>query len=312
MLERWWHDHSLVNGVFKGGGAKGIAYGGALTACDRVGVWFGSVAGASAGAITASAIAAGLSPRDIIDATSDGLKTLKRQRIRLALGISEAYYDSQGLTDWLEGLLRPHTDDPDGVPVTFESLYRATNIVLYVVALDLHTGSPTIFSGHTTPECPVAQAVAASSAIPAAFPSGRALHLHGAKYSVHRLVDGGAWANYPMFVFRDTSFRACLRSLGADAKAQDREDRRPTIGFVLGSKPMPLSTIPTTILKTRKAASEGDLGTLRSSGSPVGWLIGITLSSRALRIIVAVALIVAGWSTLKSLEEPLRGIGGMY
>ena len=44
----------LVNGVLKGGDAKGIAYAGALKAVEERGVCFGVVAVASAGAITAA------------------------------------------------------------------------------------------------------------------------------------------------------------------------------------------------------------------------------------------------------------------
>ena len=47
----------LVNGVFMGGGAKSIAYAGALRAAHERHLWFGSVAGSSAGAIVSALIA---------------------------------------------------------------------------------------------------------------------------------------------------------------------------------------------------------------------------------------------------------------
>src|SRR4029079_13476980 len=40
----------LVKGVFKGGGAKGALYAGALQAVEEPGLWFSEVAGSSAGA----------------------------------------------------------------------------------------------------------------------------------------------------------------------------------------------------------------------------------------------------------------------
>ena len=50
----WWAGmDARVNGVFKGGGAKGLLYAGALEALAERGVWFRAVGGASAGAITA-------------------------------------------------------------------------------------------------------------------------------------------------------------------------------------------------------------------------------------------------------------------
>ena len=51
--------HTLIDGVFKGGGAAGVVYIGALMALARNGIWFHRTAGTSAGAITAAIIAAG-------------------------------------------------------------------------------------------------------------------------------------------------------------------------------------------------------------------------------------------------------------
>lgn len=49
-------------GVFQGGGARGVAYAGALAALHARHHWFAAVAGSSAGAITAALVAAGLEP----------------------------------------------------------------------------------------------------------------------------------------------------------------------------------------------------------------------------------------------------------
>ena len=53
-IKHWFH------GVFEGGGAKGVAYSGALQAMAERPCWVAAVAGASAGAITAALIAARL------------------------------------------------------------------------------------------------------------------------------------------------------------------------------------------------------------------------------------------------------------
>lgn len=55
----------MVDGVFEGGGALGVAYVGALRALETHGIWFRRVAGNSAGAITACMIAAGLTASEI-------------------------------------------------------------------------------------------------------------------------------------------------------------------------------------------------------------------------------------------------------
>jgi NTE family protein len=116
---------TLVNGVFKGGGAKGVAYAGALKALRDRNVWFGSVAGASAGAITATLIAAGLGPDEIEQQVPEALGrangNLFARLGRVVLGRSMSLFDSNGLHDWLEALLRERTGR-DG-PVTFRHLY---------------------------------------------------------------------------------------------------------------------------------------------------------------------------------------------
>ncbi len=52
------------DGVFEGGGAKGLAFVGALRFMEQQGMWFRRVAGTSAGAITAAFIAAGYKASD--------------------------------------------------------------------------------------------------------------------------------------------------------------------------------------------------------------------------------------------------------
>src|SRR4051812_29739102 len=70
-IEHWFY------GVFEGGGAKGVAYTGALLAMEDNRCWFQGVAGASAGAITAAMIAAGLSPEEMQETINDSLASVK-------------------------------------------------------------------------------------------------------------------------------------------------------------------------------------------------------------------------------------------
>lgn len=59
--------YKFKNLVFEGGGVKGIAYGGALTKLDELGIFqnINRVAGTSAGAITATLMAIGYSAQEI-------------------------------------------------------------------------------------------------------------------------------------------------------------------------------------------------------------------------------------------------------
>jgi predicted acylesterase/phospholipase RssA len=71
VIEHWFY------GVFEGGGAKGIAYSGALLAMKDKNCWFSAVAGASAGAITAALVASGLSPEEIGNETVSALRQIQ-------------------------------------------------------------------------------------------------------------------------------------------------------------------------------------------------------------------------------------------
>lgn len=180
-MERWWGDLQLINGTFKGGGVKGIAYAGALSALRKRDMWFGSVAGTSAGAITASLIAAGYEPEEMISLIDELLLSIKRRLGLLWAGVGDAVFDGKKLRGRLEQLFQNALgrDSGGGPPVTFAELYARTEIALYVVALDLSRGQPVVFSAHTTPDVSVSAAVMASSAIPGAFPSVRAVFTQG-------------------------------------------------------------------------------------------------------------------------------------
>src|SRR5690349_22269497 len=82
---RWWEEQieTWLCGVFEGGGAKGAAYGPALRAFRDEGCWFKSVAGASAGAITAALVAAGFTPEAMAECTLEALSRLSSRSVRL-------------------------------------------------------------------------------------------------------------------------------------------------------------------------------------------------------------------------------------
>jgi len=201
-------------GVFEGGGAKGVAFSGALLAMAQEKCWFSAVAGASAGAITAALVASRLSPDEMESATDKALTLIQTgvwaglRRLRKTTG----YFQSDDLRTWLNDLLlaqvRKSEDTP--APVTFEELYAATRIELNVVATDLSLGTQVIFSHIDTPKCAVADAVVASSSIPFAFASSLLQATEGNsgdRLFHHTIVDGGVWSNFPMHIFEDEAFR---------------------------------------------------------------------------------------------------------
>ncbi|MDP2293130.1 MAG: patatin-like phospholipase family protein [Actinomycetota bacterium] len=308
----------LVNGVFKGGGAKGIAYAGALTAMRERGLWFRSVAGASAGAITAALIAAGMQPDELEAAVPEGLaatRAPKLQRIGKAIiGHATSVFESSGLRAWLDTTLAARIGKTDGSPVTFAELHAATGIELYVVAMDLANGLPVVFCRRTTPLVEVAGAVTSSSAIPGAFPPGRGVFSSPDDGAVvHQFVDGGTWANYPSFVFQDRSFRAWLRAatqaLGHWTEEDDevwrQEAERPVVGFILG-EPAPLERRQAVGLVPLKAAEVNrrfDQGPTYTSPQRGTYLMGAVLSSDWARLFVGLAMAV--WVALSLATLPI-------
>ncbi len=220
-------------GVFEGGGAKGVAYVGALRAMKDRKCWFKGVAGASAGAITATLVAAGLDPEEMETATDNALDNFKvkfwagLKRLRNETG----YFDPQGLRYWLDETLKKqmvthnHSHDPEEA-VTFRQLFEATKIDLYIIATDLSLKRQMIFNHVETPNCSVADAVVASSSIPFAFPS----HLLKVtkkedEFYHHTMVDGGVWSNFPTFIFDDPAFRKHY--------GRERLDEAQVLGFLL-------------------------------------------------------------------------------
>ena len=186
-------------------------YAGAVQAVDQRGEWFRAVAGASAGAITATLIAAGLTVDALGDAVPEAMKRVRKMWLGDLVGSPIIRVDK--LQDWLEQCLRTQVakfgaDSADQGQIGFRQLYEATGIELYVVAVDVALRQPMVFSAATTPDVPVAPAVVASSAIPLCIRPGRLQRrLADGETEVHRLMDGGVWANYPSFVFKDASFR---------------------------------------------------------------------------------------------------------
>jgi Patatin-like phospholipase len=305
----------FVNGVFKGGGAKGTAYAGALEAIKAHKVWFKSVAGASAGAITAALVASGMDPDEVKEAVPSGLKVAgagkAKRAINAIFGEERSIFAGDGLRTWLDGLMRQKIGKQAAGPVTFAELFAATGIELYVVVMDLANGQPVVFCRRTTPGVEVAGAVVSSSAIPGAFPAGRGVFEASDNGTViHQFVDGGSWANYPSFVFEDWSFRTWLhhqaeQSRTWDEAAWDEENKRPVVGFILGDPPTlehrhPTGMVP---LGRPRISPRFDQGPSYTATQPASYLFGSLLSSNGSRALISAAMAI--WVTMSVITMPI-------
>jgi NTE family protein len=143
-----------------GGGARGLAHIPMLEALDELGVRPAAIAGTSMGAIFGAAYAAGLSGREIHEATLSALNDRRGilRKIRSAR--------TGRLSDLLAGLGNPWAIDaelfcdlilPEGLPARFEDC----GIALTIVATDYFARKEVAYSAG-----PLRPAVAASIAIP--------------------------------------------------------------------------------------------------------------------------------------------------
>jgi predicted acylesterase/phospholipase RssA len=206
--------------VFEGGGVRGSAHAGAFAAAREAGITFGRVAGTSAGSIVAALIAAGAPPAYIsktLEQTDFSKFLLPATREQSAfnlppkwfrvvrnllpddwkkwssVAIDTGLYNSKSIQDWMEQHLRailgPARKLGEKKFVTFDEL----PLPLHVIATDLTTGQPKVWSREATPTESVAFAVRCSCSIPFFY--------QAVEYDQSLLVDGGVVSNLPTYVY---------------------------------------------------------------------------------------------------------------
>ena len=201
-----------ADGVFSGGGIKGLAFAGALQAAAEAGYdeWV-QLAGTSAGAITAMALAVGYDAKGLREALDsfDFSKIADYGELGLAelpLNLERLHGATHGkvLHTWIEDLLS-HAPRP---AKTFGDLPLDK---LRVVGVDLAHTRMVVFpddvglyvddAGRSlAPEkFPIAEAVRISAGYPYFFPPLSLRDAHTKKPGV--LVDGGVASPFPVFLF---------------------------------------------------------------------------------------------------------------
>ena len=144
---------SKINVIMGGGGVRLSAYVGALTAFRDMGVTFGAVAGASAGSIVGTFLAAGW-PVERMYATllDTDFATFKDITLK-GLLFEGGLYSGNAFEAWVE-------QQVEG------ARFRDLPQDLFVIAVDLIGHRPVFFSRATTPDMAVSRAVRCSMAIP--------------------------------------------------------------------------------------------------------------------------------------------------
>jgi NTE family protein len=221
-----------ADGVFSGGGIKGLAFAGALEVAEDVGYteWV-QLAGTSAGAITAMALAVGYSAKELrqrlesFDFTKiadygplPGISQLENVLLRRALTHGEGLL--KWITDLLEGAPKPATTFGD-LPKDRLRVIGAdiANLRMVVFPEDAVLYKDKDGAPFDPAKFPIAEAVRISAGYPYFFPPVALTDAASGKEGV--LVDGGVTSAFPIFLF------------------DEEQPKHPTWGFRLfgGSPP---------------------------------------------------------------------------
>ena len=204
-----------VDGVFSGGGIKGLVFVGAYEVLEKRKFRFVRVAGTSAGAVFASLVAAGFSSGEMKDIMEQinfrlltgGEETFPKRFFRwLSLYWKMGLYRGDDLEEWIGEVLRRR-----GIE-TFSDLPPGS---LRVVASDVSNGKilvlPDDLPGMGIPfeSFPVARAVRMSASIPYFF---RPVRIKSGKNRA-LVVDGGVLSNFPIWLFMERKSGRNLRPI---------------------------------------------------------------------------------------------------
>jgi NTE family protein len=210
-----------ADGVFSGGGIKGLAFAGALSAAEEAGYgdWH-ELAGTSAGAIAAMALAAGYDAKRLRESLdgydfsriADYGSPIHILGAAKDLVLHESIVRGDELTAWIQSLLEAAPVDGIGAETTFAELQRLTGRTLVVVGTDIAHARMVEFprdvvlyqDSSAEPldpgEFPVYEAVRISAGFPYFFPPVRGLRDRSTgKEGV--FADGGVASAFPLFVF---------------------------------------------------------------------------------------------------------------
>jgi NTE family protein len=219
------------NLAIEGGGAKGIAYGGALEVLHEAGITrphaLKRVAGTSAGSFTAALIALGYTPAEVRTLLLDlDLEKFEDDGAAGPVRLLEEFgwYSGEYFLSWLQCQVKNKTGNPD---TTFQELHERNQGLglpdLYVFTTDLTRSDWTVLSHETVPCMPVAVAARLSGSLPF-FWNALRLDLDDYKFGPdgacrtpaapalrrggHVFSDGGVLFNYPLSFFDQARFIA--------------------------------------------------------------------------------------------------------
>ncbi len=238
--------HAFRNLVFEGAGVRGIAYSGAITALESLGVLknIHRFAGTSAGAIYAILLAVGFNAKDVEEIVS-------KLDYRLFMDASRNFISNSTrlITDfgWYKGdFFISHMAElierklGEGF-IDFATLKQLTGNDLYIIGTNLTKECAEVYSAETTPTMQVVEALRISTCIPMLF---RAVKRKDGKEE-NILVDGGLIWNCPLELFDDKKYMHNALNALYDGASNDEVFNTETLGFRLDPKKDPLKQMRT-------------------------------------------------------------------
>lgn len=242
--------------VFEGGGVKGIGLAGAYAALEQRGFQPKSVAGTSAGAITAALVAAGYSSAELDEILlkvpfADFKDAGRLDRLPLigpvlSLLRERGIYEGAFFRDWMSGLLEAKGTTRFGDLVDEDAEDPRHRHRLRVIASDLTHRRMLVLPndaehlGIDPDELEIATAVRMSMSIPIFFEP--VVHRNPRTREDHVIVDGGLLSNFPVWLF----------------DREGREPRWPTFGLLL-VEPEPRKPIGHRLAGEEHGAKRGSL-----------------------------------------------------
>lgn len=190
------------NLVFEGAGVRGIAYAGAITALESLGVLknITRVAGTSAGSVYAIFIAIGCKAIEIegIVRSLNYAQFADASRYFIAnstrLLTDYGWYKGDAFINFMRGIIEQKTSDGN---ISFGQLKTLTGYSLYITGTNLTERCAEIYSDEHTPDMPIVDALRISTCIPMFY---RAIK-EKRNGKEHILVDGGLVWNNPIDIF---------------------------------------------------------------------------------------------------------------
>ena len=217
--------YCFKNLVFEGGGAKGIAYLGAMEVLEKKDILknIERIGGASAGAINALLMGLNYSNDELkeklmdldfkmfLDDSPGFIRDIRRLKSKFG------WYKGDRFYNWIKDRIREKTGNPNS---TFKDIYdgKEENKFkdIYFIGANISTGFAEVYSYEDTPLMEVAKAVRISMSIPLFFAALR-------KNDEDVCVDGGLINNYPVKLFDREKYVQVNRRIPKYYKKYNRE-----------------------------------------------------------------------------------------